>query len=406
MIFWSMERYLCLYGRKSRAAMSSAMGKEAFGYMHGGDVYRNPVEYDFSVNINPLGMPPKSLEAAQNALLLCGRYPDWQGEALCKALAQAEGVKPEQIILGNGAAELIYALCFFLYHRKFRQASAEGKMITCGAGRKEENPPALRLRKGLVTAPSFGEYEAALTAAGGQVTFWNRREENAFRLEADFLKAVTQETGILFLCNPNNPTGSLIDHKLLLEIAQKCEETGTCFCLDECFLPFLEQERELSLKGALKQFPHLIILRAFTKIYGMPGLRLGYAMTADEDLLHGMRSCMQPWNTSVPAQAAGIEALWDRGYLERTRRLIAEEREYLTGELKAGLAERVYPSDADFIFFRSRPDLRELLLEEKVLIRACSNYRNLTEGYFRIGIRTHEENQELIRRWRRKVGSD
>lgn len=383
--------------------MNKAMGGKTFEYTHGGDIYRNPVELDFSVNINPLGMPQKSLEAAQRALLLCGRYPDWQGEALRRAIAQAEGVKAGQIILGNGAAELIYALCYFLYSREFWHNIAKTEEITGSAAEKEESFSALKLKKGLITAPSFTEYEAALVAAGGQAVFWNLKEENGFKLGEDFLTAITDEIGSLFLCNPNNPTGSLAERELLFEIAQKCEETSTYFCLDECFLPFLEQESEFSLKGVLERFPHLIILRAFTKIYGMPGLRLGYGMSANEELMHGMRRCMQPWNTSIPAQAAGLEALKDREYLGQTRRLVDREREFLVKELEAGLAEQVYPSGANFIFFKSRKDLKELLLKEKVLIRSCSDYRNLTEGYFRIGIRTHEENQELIQRWRSAV---
>lgn len=358
-------------------------------YIHGGDVYRNPVEYDFSVNINPLGMPEKSLEAAQRAMLLCSRYPDWRGEELCRAIAEKEGVWPQQILLGNGAAELIYALCFCLSQK----ASA-------GSKRKEAAP---KQRKGLIMAPSFGEYEAALTAAGGQPVFWNLKEEKDFRLEEDIVGAVTQEVGVLFLCNPNNPTGSLAERELLCRIAQKCEETGTYFCLDECFLPFLEREGELSMRGMLERFEHLIILRAFTKIYGMPGLRLGYAMSANEQLLQAMRSCMQPWNTSIPAQMAGIEALKDRDYPERTKKLVSKEREYLKAELSAGLVKRIYPANANYIFFQARKDLKELLLEQKVMIRSCANYRNLSEGYFRIGIRKHEENRELVRRWREAV---
>lgn len=387
--------------------MENRINEMTTEYTHGGDVYRNAADYDFSVNINPLGMPPKSLEAARRALELCGQYPDWRGEALCRAIAQKEGVLPGQVILGNGAAELIYALCYFLYRHALHQhafrSGAIEKNGAVGCAGKKESLPRPEPPKGLLTAPSFSEYEAALLAAGGQAVFWKLKEENGFALGGDFLTAVTEEISILFLCNPNNPTGNLADRGLLMAIAEKCEKTNTYFCLDECFLPFWERESELSLKNVLERFPHLIILRAFTKIYGMPGLRLGYGMSANEGLLCGMRSCMQPWNTSVPAQAAGLEALKDREYPERTRRLVGREREYLVRELEAGLVERVYPSCANFIFFKSRPDLKELLLKEKVLIRSCSDYRNLSEGYFRIGIRTHEENQELIRRWRRAV---
>lgn len=340
-------------------------------YLHGGDIYRNPAEYDFSVNINPLGMPEGSIRAAREGILLSDRYPDYQGEKLCRAVAGAKGTEPGQILLGNGAAELIYALCH-----------------------------ALRPGKALAAAPCFQEYEAAVRSAGGTMLFRDLSEESGFVLEEGILSAITEETELLFLCNPNNPTGTLAERNLLERIALRCEETGTYFCLDECFLPFLEEEREWTMLGEFKNFPHLIILRAFTKIYGMPGLRLGYAVSADRELLERIRQQIQPWNTSIPAQLAGIAALKDREYLVRTRKLIREEKEYLRRELLDGLAERVYASEANYLFFKSRPDLKERLLEKKILIRSCGNYRNLTEGFFRIGVRTHEENKELIRRWR------
>ena len=157
--------------------------------------------------------------------------------------------------------------------------------------------------------------------------------------------------------------------------------------------------------GKLQKYSHLIVLRAFTKIYGMPGLRLGYACSGSRKLLEGMKVSMQPWNTSIPAQMAGLAILKaDGGYLLKTKEILEKEREYLTKELSGGLAEKVYPSEANFIFFKSRKGLQELLLKEKILIRDCSNFENLTEGYFRIGIRTHEENQELIRRWKGAAG--
>lgn len=343
-------------------------------YVHGGDIYRNHAEYDFSVNVNPLGMPEGSIKAAQEGILLSGRYPDYKGEALCREIAAAEGVEESQILLGNGAAELIYALC-----------------------------NALRPGRGLMCAPSFQEYEAAVVQSGGEAVFWELSEEKNFRLQNGFLSAITESTDLVFLCNPNNPTGSLLEKTLLLEAAARCEETGTYLCVDECFLPFLEREEEFTMKRELGRFPHLMILRAFTKIYGMPGLRLGYALSADQVLLERIKNTLQPWNTSVPAQMAGMAAIRDEEYVKRTRKLIAEEKEYLIRELSDGLAEKVYDSSANYIFFKSRTDLKEILLGQGILIRSCGNYRNLTGEYFRIGIRTHEENEELIRRWRKTV---
>jgi len=345
-------------------------------YLHGGDVYRNMVQYDFSVNINPLGMPPGCMEAAKRGVELCMQYPDWRGEELCRALAEAEGIGPEQVILGNGAAELLYVLMSYLH---------PGRV--------------------LIPVPAFGEYEAAAAAFGGKCDFWEMREKSDFRLEEAFLDAIQESTELVILCNPNNPTGIPVDNELLLQIAGKCEKTGTWLCVDECFLPFMERERELTLKHSLEAFPHLVVLRAFTKIYGMPGLRLGYAMAADRELLSGLRRCMQPWNTSIPAQRAGIQALKAQGFVEQTVKLVREERDFLCRELAGmppGLVDKLYPSEANFVFMRSRADLYAKMLEQGFLIRDCGNYRGLASGrdsftgYFRIAVRTHVENRAVL----------
>ncbi|MBR1693538.1 MAG: aminotransferase class I/II-fold pyridoxal phosphate-dependent enzyme [Lachnospiraceae bacterium] len=340
--------------------------------IHGGDIYRNRVTCDFSVSVNPLGMPEGSIRAAKQGIMRSGAYPDSLGMELRQALAAKEHVKPEEIVLGNGAAELIYALCY-----------------------------ALRPQKAVVTAPSFSEYEAAVTASGGDVLYWDLEEKNDYSLKEEALSFLTEDIDLVFLCNPNNPTGSLTHRSLLLKIAAACEQAGIFFCVDECFLPFLKNEESLTLRQELKSFPHLLILRAFTKIYAMPGLRLGYAMSANRQLLMKLRLSMQPWNTSIPAQMAGLEALKEKDYIRRTRQLLARERAYLCGEMADGLAERIYDSSANYIFFRSRSDLQERLLSDGILIRSCANYRNLSEGFFRIGIRTHEENQKLIESWRK-----
>lgn len=349
---------------------------------HGGDIYRNKIRYDFSVNINPLGMPPGCEEAAKRGVELCGQYPDWRGEELCRDLAAAEGVREEQIILGNGAAELLYALMAYL-----------------------------RPGRVLIPVPSFGEYEAAVRASGGKCDFRRLREESDFRLEEDFLDAVTESADMVILCNPNNPTGICTEKELLLRIAERCEEKGIWLCVDECFLPFTERERDLTLKHSLERFPHLVLLRAFTKIYGMPGLRLGYAMTAQGGLLSGIRRCLQPWNTSIVAQLAGIQALRDRGFIERTIRLVGEERAFLRGRLTGmspDIVEKVYPSEANFLFLRGRPDLYERMLEQGFLIRDCGNYRGLEEQrgrYFRVAVRTRRENRALLRQME-KIGNE
>lgn len=340
-------------------------------FVHGGDCYRNRVEYDFSINVNPLGMPEESRRAAMEGIMLSDRYPDYKGEELRNALAEAEGVRAEHILLGNGAAELIYGLCH-----------------------------AVKPKRSLIAVPSFQEYEAAVLSSGGETVYFVSEEKEDFKLSRKILSLITKEIQLLFLCNPGNPTGSLISKALLEEIARRCLETGTWFCLDECFLPFLEKEEELTLKHELMRFPNMIILRAFTKIYGMPGLRLGYGLTAGEELIEKMLQVLPPWNTSLPAQMAGVAALQDREYLKRTRELVRTEKEFLITELSGGIAEKIYPSSANYIFFKSREDLKERLLKQRILIRSCDNYKGLSKGFFRIGVRTHEENCELIKRCR------
>lgn len=341
-------------------------------YLHGGDVYRNQTTYDFSVNINPLGMPEGCEEAAKRGVTLSAQYPDWKGEALTEALAESEGVEPSRIVLGNGAAELLYALCFFL-----------------------------RPGRVLLPAPSFQEYEAAVRAAGGACVFFPLEESRAFAVGRDFAEAVRRDIDLVFLCNPNNPTGGVIPGDILREIAERCREAGACLCVDECFLPFVEGEEELTAKVLLEEYRNLLILRAFTKIYAMPGLRLGYVI-GGERLSQGIRSCLQPWNTSLPAQLAGLQALRAQGFAERTKKYVAAERLWMTEALErlvsAGRLEKLYPARANFILLRSDADLKEKLLGQGILIRDCSNFRGLSPGYFRVAVRSHEENEVLLRR--------
>jgi len=346
--------------------------KEKAEYLHGGDVYHNSVALDFSVNSNPLGMPRRSIGEAVRGVKLSGQYPDYRGEELCRELAVWEKVHPENVLLGNGAAELIYALCV-----------------------------AVKPKKCLTLAPTFQEYAKAVQAMGGQTEFVNLRERDCFQTPDSILAAVEEDTDIVFICNPNNPTGQMTEQSLLFRIAAKCEATGTWLCVDEGFLPFLSDEENYSMKRMMGRFSRLIVLRAFTKLFGMPGMRLGYMISGNNTILSAVRNSMQPWNTSLPAQLAGIAALQDKEYVEKTRMLVARERTYLCDALRDGLADKVYPTYANFILFQARPDLAKRLLKEGILIRSCGNFRNLSNRYFRIAVRTRKENKRLIETWRR-----
>ena len=201
---------------------------------------------------------------------------------------------------------------------------------------------------------------------------------------------------MIILCNPNNPTGVLIQQPLLVRIAEKCEKYGIYFLLDECFHEFLMAPDSYSMRTFLERFPHLFIVDAFTKIYAIPGLRLGYGLSADAELLEKIRDVIQPWNVSIPAQAAGIAALSEDIYVHNTRWLIREERKYLARALHL-LEMETFDSQANYLFFKGPKDLEEQCKKRGLLIRDCSNYRGLSKGYFRIAVRTREENDRLIR---------
>lgn len=336
-------------------------------YLHGGDRYLNRGMLDFSANINPLGMPKGCMEAAIQGISESIYYPDYEGRELVKELSKVEGCKTDQIILGNGAAELIYAICY-----------------------------ALLPKKALLVAPCFQEYELALKNVDCKIESYFLQRDREYQLEGDFIDAISKDTDIVFLCNPNNPTGGLIEKELLIKIAKRCREYNAYLIIDECFLPFLEEETAFSMKTELKTYSNLLILRAFTKVYAMPGLRLGYIMSSNADILQAVRCKMQPWNTSMPAQFAGLAALKDREFLVKTRQYLCKERMYLEKNLRNNVYH-IYKGHANYIFFEASIDLYDRLRKKKIIIRDCSNFTNLDRGAYRIAIRTHEENETLIK---------
>ena len=335
--------------------------------VHGGDIYSKIYQLDFSTNINPFGMPESVKQAALNGIEMSIHYPDVQCRELRNAIAKKEHVSAEWIICGNGAAELLFSLV-----------------------------SAKKTEKALLVAPGFAEYEEALKTSNCTIQYYELIKERGFLLGEDYLDALEQEIDIAFLCNPNNPTGLLIPPALLEKIVDICREKQIFLVLDECFLEFVSDELMNPQKKILKELPNLFILKAFTKMYGMPGLRLGYGLCSDIRLLGKMHQMTQPWNVSVPAQFAGIAACEEDAFVEQTRVYIKNERLFLAEALRA-LHFTVYDSQANYLFFEAPKDLYDICNKEGILIRDCSNYRGLTQGYYRIAVKTRTENEELIK---------
>lgn len=334
-------------------------------YDHGGDVYENAgVRLDFSVNTNPLGMPEGVKRALVSHLADYERYPDPQCRALTAALAIRFGLEPDMALCGGGAADLIFRIC------------------AC-----------LKPGRALVLAPTFSEYGRSVALFGGETRAYRLDERDSFTLRDDILDALTGDIDMVFLCNPNNPTGRLAPPELVAQIAKRCEANGTYLVVDECFLEFTDGESAVPL---LKAYPRMMVLNAFTKLYAMAGLRLGYLLCADAALLSRIGTYGQTWSVSGPAQAAGLAALKEESWAERTRRLIWEERAYMTGKL-CDLGLHVFPSEANFLLLRSEAPLYGPLLERGILVRNCANFEGLGEGYIRVGLKTREQNKALLR---------
>lgn len=327
---------------------------------HGGDIYSREIIYDFSVNVNPNGMPDGVRCALIDNIDRFEQYPDVNCTELRCALGNRENIRVENIVCGNGAADLIYRAV-----------------------------QALKPKRALIPAPTFSEYERALLSMNCDLEHYFTREEDNFSLRDDILNRICG-MDMMFICNPNNPVGNLIDRDLLKRIVEKCADCGTILIIDECFIEFVEK-----YSGIGCGIPeNMIVLRAFTKIYAMAGIRLGYMLCGSSVLAEKIQRCGQCWSVSVPAQIAGIAALSEKDYVSKTVRLITEERKYLTNFLeKSGL--KVCPSDANFILFKCEFPLDELLLKDKIAIRNCSNYIGLGSGWFRIAVKTHDKNQVL-----------
>lgn len=335
-------------------------------HQHGGDIYGIPgVELDFSVSLNPLGTPFSVLQAAAEAAKATQCYPDPHCRALRRAISCRDGVGEDWVVCGNGASDLIWRLAL-----------------------------ALRPRRALVTAPTFSEYGQALSAVGCGVEEHSLHREDNFDLSAEILNQITPELDLVFLCDPNNPTGRLIPEDLLTEILSRCRRAGALLAVDQCFLELTEDiphklVEQLAGGG-------LILLRALTKSYALAGLRLGYCLCQPE-LARRLALAGQPWAVSLPAQAAGEIALqkYPRWPFESIPYICLERERLSSGLTQLGFW--VCPSQANYLlFYGQQPGLDQALLARGLLLRDCANYSGLGPGWRRAGIQTVEKNSRLL----------
>lgn len=344
---------------------------------HGGNVLEMALKIgvnadeiiDFSANINPLGMPASLKAAIASKLGRAEHYPDVEYRDLHAALARAHGCSPEHIMAGNGATELIYAVVQYL-----------------------------QPRRALLLTPGFAEYRRALQRMDCAIDDYAMSAKDGFQPDVRLLAALDKTRyDCLFIATPNNPTGLMPDSALLQAIVERCHQRNTALIVDEAFIDFLPDVP--GLIPQLTTFPQLYILRSLTKFFAIPGLRLGYLVSADRRAIRTMKQSREPWTINAFAALAGETMLDDAPYIAATHRWLAEAQQWLYRELSAMPELQVWQPAANYIFLHClRPEipLQQALLAHRLLIRACANYPGLTANHYRVAIKSAADNQRLI----------
>lgn len=338
---------------------------------HGGESSETGI-LDFSVNLNPLGMPACAVRALREDRTSFELYPDTECRQLRRALSLKWDWPERQIVCGGGAADLIYRI-----------------------------PAALKLKKVLLAVPSFTEYERALRVNGTEIRYLETSPEENFVLTQEYRDA-GGDYDALVISNPGNPSGCLLSPENYRNLLKWCAETKTVLISDECFIDFADPEKRQTLEAARREVPEaeMIILRSFTKIYAMAGLRIGCALFDDPEKAEAVALTGPPWSVPGPAQQAAIAALSDdTGFVQRTRRLIRQERQRI-GEALRQSGVKVYKSDVNFLLFEASSELGEWLKAKGIFLRDCSDYPGIPvradSCFYRAAVRSESENEQLI----------
>ncbi|MDX5627776.1 MULTISPECIES: threonine-phosphate decarboxylase CobD [unclassified Brenneria] len=324
---------------------------------------------DFSANINPLGMPTSLKAAIVSQLERAERYPDVEYRELHAALARVHGCDASNIIAGNGATELIYAVAQYL-----------------------------QPRRALLLTPGFAEYRRALQRVGCVIDDYVMTEADGFQPDERLLAALDNtQYDCLFIATPNNPTGLMPDARLVLAIAERCRKRNTALIVDEAFIDFVPDAP--GLIPHLSTFSPLYVLRSLTKFFAIPGLRLGYLVSGDRQAVSAMKRAREPWTINAFAALAGEIILQDQAYIDATRRWLTDAQRWLYRELTAMPELRVWQPAANYIFLhcrRAEIDLQQALLQQQILIRSCANYPGLSASDYRVAIKSADDNRRLV----------
>ncbi|MCI8376436.1 MAG: aminotransferase class I/II-fold pyridoxal phosphate-dependent enzyme [Lachnospiraceae bacterium] len=351
-------------------------------HFHGSDLEKIEQVYgikkeeivSFSANVNPLGISPLMREALLARIDCITSYPDREYTSLRRQIGAYTGAPLEHITVGNGSTELI-SLFIQLEHPK----------------------------KALILGPTYSEYEREISLGGGTSLYYPLKEENGFVLDvADFQKQLNETLDLLVICNPNNPTSSAIPQAAMRQILDACKRCDIYVMIDETYVEFAPDYDAITSVPLTRYYNNLIILRGVSKFFAAPGLRLGYAVTGNEDLMKRINSRKNPWTINSLAAVAGELMFSDKEYIAKTRALTARERTRITKELKAWGTVKPYDSYANFLLLRiekegvTAEDLFEHAIRRKMMIRNCSTFPFLNNRYIRFCFMAPEQNDALL----------
>lgn len=339
-------------------------------FLHGGNIYEVKRKYgkeviDFSANINPLGLPAGVKKAIHMNLNKILHYPDPEAKNITQEIAKYWGINEDNVLVGNGSVELIYLII-----------------------------SAFKPKTTLVAIPTFSEYERAARTIKSQIRFIRLRVKDNFKLKDSEIG----RTDILFLCNPNNPTGNFV----LNDCREVENYPNKLIFVDEAFMDFLPDEKSYTLIWKAQENKKIVVLRTFTKFFALPGLRIGYII-AHKDIIRALRQYQIPWSVNILAQEAVKTILSDKDYINKTRSFIEKERKFLFDGIANINGLIPYPSVTNFLLVRiesknlSSSLLAKRLIQRGILIRDCANFRGLSNKFIRIAVRSHKENLILLK---------
>ena len=322
---------------------------------------------DFSSNIGPMGIPLGLRQTLKKRLDSMSLYPDLFSTSLRSDLKKYIKLPKSNIIIGNGAIEIIYNFC---------NAFLSKKRI-------------------LIPVPTFSEYEAATKLADCKITFF--KTMNLSKNLDSFISKIPMN-GCVFVCNPNNPTGTILSKTQLSKIILTAKQKSCLVFVDECFIELVPQSNQ-SILNLIKKYDNLFVLRSLTKSFGLAGIRIGYGI-GSKQMIDILQKIKIPWSVNVLAQEAGIIAIKNKSHITKSNSIIKKEYIFLKNKINSIKGFSCHESSTNFILIKTKQNstkIQEQLLKHKILIRDCKNFRGLNNYYIRIAIKSHKENLKLVK---------